>query len=151
MQDLRRILSDTRLADLRAAYEPNVMRAAMLQTIVEGYPPLDEWNRSIASTFYGETSPISPRDRERCLVALLSQTGQRLSLAIHVYWGLMEGLNVAEVCHSVGLAACYGGVPRLADGLPVIDRVLQVLQQLDGDLGSSTVLRSILRSFVGSS
>jgi len=35
MPDLRRILTDARLANLRAAYDPQVMRTAMLQAIVE--------------------------------------------------------------------------------------------------------------------
>jgi len=81
------------------------------------------------------------------LIAVLTNTGPQLSLAIHVYWGLMEGLTVDEICHTAGLAASYGGVPRLALSLPVIDRVLSQLEQLDGHLGSERVLQVLLGSF----
>jgi alkylhydroperoxidase/carboxymuconolactone decarboxylase family protein YurZ len=152
MTELREILSDAGLQQLRAAYDPSVMRAAMLETIVRSYPPLDEWNRAIASTFYGETSPISARDRERCLIALLTQSGAELSLAIHVYWGLMEGMPVAEVAHTIGLAASYSGVPRLAFGLPLLERVLTRLAAVDpaNGYGSARILRILLDSFTRS-
>jgi alkylhydroperoxidase/carboxymuconolactone decarboxylase family protein YurZ len=150
MPDLRSVLTDSRLERLRAAYDPQVMRAAMLHAIVEGFPPLDAWNRAIAGTFYDDPNPLTPRDRERCLIAVLTNTGPQLSLAIHVYWGLMVGLSVEEVCHTAGLAASYAGVPRLAVALPAIQRVLELLDQLDGDMGSQHVLQVILGSFARS-
>jgi alkylhydroperoxidase/carboxymuconolactone decarboxylase family protein YurZ len=148
MPELREILDEVQLQQLRAAYDPAVMRAAMLEAIGRTYPPLDEWNRAIAATFYGDDGPIAPRDRERCLIALLTQSGPELSLAIHCYWGLMEGLTVPEVSHTIGLAASYAGVPRLAFGLPLLERVLTRLAAIEptGGYGSARILRLLLES-----
>lgn len=148
MPDLTQLLGDRPLARLRQAYSPEVMRTAMLRAIGEGYPPLHTWNEAIAKTFYDTAEPLSAANRERCLIALLTQTGPQLSLAIHVYWGLMEGLSAAEVCHIVGLAACYGGVPRLALGLPVVERTLQILSSLpDESVDSQSVLLALLAEY----
>jgi alkylhydroperoxidase/carboxymuconolactone decarboxylase family protein YurZ len=148
MPDFAQLLDDRQLARLRVAYAPPVMRTAMLNAIAVGYPPLLPWNEAIAKTFYDDPEPLSAANRERCLIALLTHTGPQLSLAIHVYWGLMEGLSVAEVCHIVGLAACYGGVPRLALGLPVVERTLRVLSTLEGaQVDSQSVLLTLVSEY----
>lgn len=127
MQDLRTVLCNEALQKLRQGYDRDAMRAAMLTTTVEPYPPLGAWNEAIAATFYGGASPLAAVDRERCLIMLLAYTGARFSLGVHVYWGLMEGMAVEEVCHVVGLAATYGGVPSLGNSFPVLHAVLQGL------------------------
>jgi alkylhydroperoxidase/carboxymuconolactone decarboxylase family protein YurZ len=148
MNKLVNRLSEQRLAQLRAAYDRKVMNAAMLEAIAEGYPALLEWNQAIGSTFYASQQPLAAKDRERCMIALLTQSGPPMSLAIHVYWGLMEGLSVEEICHVAALAACYAGVSRLAVALPVIDRTLGVLAQvLEGQLQSTAVLRVLVDGY----
>jgi len=136
MDDLRKVLSTDALLALRQRYDRDAMRAAMLNTTVAPYPPMADWNRAIASTFYGDQSPVAPRDRERCLIALLAQKGAQFSLGVHVYWGLMEGLSPDEICHTIGLAACYGGIASLGQSFPVLETVLGMLAQISatGDL-----------------
>ena len=67
----------------------------------------------------------------------------------HVYWGLMEGLTVPQICQAVGLAGCYCGLPTYVDGILVIHKTLRVLKGLiaAGDCRSTTVLRTLTREF----
>ena len=146
MQDLRTILSSSQLSALRAAYDPEAMRAAMIRTIAEPYPPLGPWNEAIAATFYDAASPLKAVDRERCLLAILSSANVPTSLAIHVYWGLMEGLSVEEICHIQTLAACYSGVPSLSRSLPALHETLHVLAKISEttERGSIDVLKVLV-------
>lgn len=130
MQDLRTILSEEQLRKLREAYDPRSMRAAMLDATIAAYPLTRSWNEAIESTFYGDGSPLPARDRERCLIALLSSTNSSFSLAIHSYWGLMEGLTPSELCHIAALAACYRGVSNLGQSMPTIARLLRLLKRV---------------------
>jgi alkylhydroperoxidase/carboxymuconolactone decarboxylase family protein YurZ len=152
MNELQVALTQGQLEALRNAYDAGAMRNAMLAAISNSYPALDNWNRAIDATFYQSDRPLAPRDRERCLIAILSLGSPPLSLAIHVYWGLMEGLGVDELRHVVALAACYGGVPRLAHGLPIVDRVVALLTRCvdRGTVSSAAVLFALLEELSGS-
>jgi alkylhydroperoxidase/carboxymuconolactone decarboxylase family protein YurZ len=130
MQDLKTILGDEQITALRAGYDPHAMRAAMLKTIIEPYPALGPWNEGIAASFYADQSPLRAIDRERCLLAVLSISAVPVSLAIHIYWGLMEGITVEETCHILGLAACYAGVPALSRSLPTLHDTLHALARI---------------------
>ena len=144
MKDLRTLLSSEALRKLRSSYDAGVMSEAMASTVARPYSPLSPWNDGIAHTFYAASSPLASVDRERCLIALLTCTGPDLSLAVHVYWGLMEGLSIDEVCHTIGLAASYAGVPRLAYAFPVVSRLFELLERTTQ--GSKADAREILRA-----
>jgi alkylhydroperoxidase/carboxymuconolactone decarboxylase family protein YurZ len=142
MQDLRTQLSDGSLAVLRGHYD----RAAMLQAASSPcsvlYPPLDPWMRETAGTIY-ERSHLAPRDRERCIIALLiAGGGLQISLAIHIYWGLMEGLSIDDVCQTIGIVGAYGGMQRAAFGMAILQRVLALLDNTvtNGELGSTAIV-----------
>lgn len=130
MQELRTIVNDGKLAALRAGYSHEAMLAANLAAIQRVAPQLATWNDSIGATFYGASSPLAPRERERCLIALITNIGPGVCLAMHVYWGLMEGIDVDEMVHLVALAGCYGGLPRATFGMQVIHRTLIALSSL---------------------
>lgn len=127
LQDLRTRLSDESLRTLRAAYDSQRMAAANVTAIATTYPPLAAWAQETSATFFERPSVISAKDRERCIIALLTQVGPALSLSVHVYWGLMEGLSLDDVCQTVALVGCYGGLPKAAGGLLAVQRVCEVL------------------------
>lgn len=130
MQDLRTIVTEPTLRALRTAYSPEAMLAANLAAVSRVAPQLAAWNDAIAATFYGPTSPLTPRERERCLITLITTTGPGVCLAMHVYWGLMEGIGIDEMIFLVGLAGCYGGLPKATFGIDVMHRVLVALSTL---------------------
>jgi alkylhydroperoxidase/carboxymuconolactone decarboxylase family protein YurZ len=127
------------------------MGAAMLKTIIEPYPPLGPWNESIAATFYSHDSPLRPADRERCLLAILGMSGAPVSLGIHVYWALMEGVTVEEICHIQTLSACYAGVPALSRTLPAVHETLHILARIadTGRCGSLEALKVLVSELSG--
>jgi alkylhydroperoxidase/carboxymuconolactone decarboxylase family protein YurZ len=130
MQDPRMLLDEERLRRLRAAYDSKAMSAANVAAFAQVHPALHPWIEETAATFFERPSSLSPRDRERCIVALLAYTGPPLSLAVHIYWALMEGVSVDEVCHTIGLVACYGGLPKCAQGLLVAERLATLLRDV---------------------
>lgn len=144
--DVRVSLDERKLADLRAAYDRNAMRAVMSDAFIRRYPPLADWCRGIDSTFYAGSTPMAPANRERCLVAMLACLGASVPLGIHIYWGLMEGLSLDEMTAIVSLAGCYGGVPRLVTSFAVMEVVGSTLQALDeqGPMDPERVLDALV-------
>jgi len=125
MQDLRTMLEEKDLDEFRAAFDPESLAAANVDAFSTVYPPLSKWAQVTSDTFFDDA--MDARDRERCIIALLAQSGPPLSLAVHIYWGLMEGLTTESVCQAVALAGCYGGLPRAAQAMLVLQSVLQML------------------------
>ncbi len=140
-----------KLALLRSAYVASEMASANVRGIGELAPDLERWNAEIARTFYGSGGPLAPVNRERCLVTLLAHTGPLLPFGVHVYWGLMEGLTVEELCQIVGLVGCYGGLPKCVQGLLALDKVLGLLDRMTGDVAprAQEVLRGLVTELGG--
>lgn len=148
MENLANVLSAAELEKLRVGYDKRVFLEANQHAFSDAYPPLGPWTSAVAALLYGD-DPLSPQQRELCLITLLAFRAPGLALATHVYWGLMEGLTVQQVCHAVSLAGCYGGFPTLADALVVIQRTLAVFRALVAGPASdsTTVLTAIVREF----
>jgi alkylhydroperoxidase/carboxymuconolactone decarboxylase family protein YurZ len=120
-------LDENILLRFRSAFDPNRMSSANVAALARAHPKMRAWAEETTATFFGPTSVLSARDRERCIIALLVGTGTPLSLAVHIYWGLMEGITLEEVRETIALVVCYAGLPRCAQGLLVLDRVSRVL------------------------
>jgi alkylhydroperoxidase/carboxymuconolactone decarboxylase family protein YurZ len=147
MRDLTAILSPDSLRLLRAAYDHDAMTAQNVRAVAALVPAFAAWNEEIGRTFYGRRGPLQPRDRERCLIGLMTASRSALPLAIHVYWGLMEGLSVEEIVEVVGLTACYSGMPGLAFGLNAVTRTFEVLAAVSSHGGgdAAAVLEALVR------
>jgi alkylhydroperoxidase/carboxymuconolactone decarboxylase family protein YurZ len=147
MQDLRTLLSDDDLAALRAGFDVAVLSEAASSPFSVLYPPLDSWVKETSATFF-DRSRLAPRDRERCIIVLLTVNGGLpVSLAIHIYWALMEGLSIDEICQTIGLTGAYGGVQRVAFGMTVLQRTLGVLTSCAK--ASSTQSATVVSAFIG--
>lgn len=147
MDDIRTLLSDEMLAKLRAAYEPGALVAANATATTRMYPAIEPWCAGIVSTFFTDSGPLAPRQREQCLIALLAYTGPEVSLGVHVYWGLMEGLSLDEICQVIALTGCYGGLPKGYRGLQVVARVTRALQRVatTSARGPASVLEALMQ------
>jgi alkylhydroperoxidase/carboxymuconolactone decarboxylase family protein YurZ len=128
VQDLRTLLSDDDLAALRAAFDRDAISRAASDPFAVLYPPLDNWVKETSATFF-ERSEMAPRDRERCILVMLTINGAMpMSFAIHLYWALMEGLSIDDLCQTITLVAAYGGVPRVAFGMTILQGTLNLLR-----------------------
>ncbi len=143
------VITEAQLAALREAYDPAVMAFVTRNSLAEAYPPGAEFIGALMDSLYsGE--PISHADRERCLIALLAVNGEPMPLAVHIYWGLVEGLSPEEIAHTLLLTGAYSGVPKYAAGLLVLQKVVAALKETlsaDSPPDSKTVLGQILKTF----
>ena len=148
MGDLTRILCDRDLQTLRSGYRHEDLVDANVRTVATHVPALAKWNEQVADTFY-RSSTLAPIDRERCLIVLLVASGPALPLALHLYWGLVEGLSVSQILEITGLASCYAGISRLGSAMDVVQRVLNVLTRAcsDGRSGTPAVMQALVAEF----
>ncbi|HKP64416.1 MAG TPA: carboxymuconolactone decarboxylase family protein [Polyangiales bacterium] len=124
------------------------MSAANSGALRDIYPPLQSWGEEVSATFYDRPGPLTAKDRERCIIALVTLLGATLPLAIHIYWGLMEGLSVEEICHTIGLSGCYGGLPKASHGLLVVERTLALLNRVsEAGPNATAVLEALISEF----
>jgi alkylhydroperoxidase/carboxymuconolactone decarboxylase family protein YurZ len=135
---------------LRAAYDPNQLRAANAKAFADTYPPIAPWADAAAAVFF-RSGPLAPRERELCLVTLLTHRAPGLSLSNHIYWALMEGVSIAELCEAIGLAGGYCGLPAYSSGVLVLQKSLKVLRRVAAqpERDSRAVLAALVQDFVG--
>src|SRR5262245_47844544 len=116
------------LKALKHTYNRDAMTAVLSGGMPARYAAVNDYVKVISAAFYsGEGQTTPPRDRERCLIAILASRDAGANLAIHIYLGLMEGLSLQEIADIIYLAGIYTGVDRLSDGLSAYVRTLGVL------------------------
>jgi alkylhydroperoxidase/carboxymuconolactone decarboxylase family protein YurZ len=134
------ILTSQELTALRDAYHTNAseVQEILRGTLPEVYRFSGRYVQAIYDAFYNglvddNAQPPAPRealsvqDRERCIVALLASQGGGLTLALHAYIALMEGVEPGEIANIILLAGIYTGVNRFAIGLLQAKSVLVLL------------------------
>jgi alkylhydroperoxidase/carboxymuconolactone decarboxylase family protein YurZ len=149
MEALVQLLTTADLDRLRSVYDKRVFLTANQDAFSSAYAPLGPWADAAGAILSADT-PIAPQVRELCLITLLAYRAPGLSLATHVYWGLMEGATAEQVCHAVSFAGCYGGFPTLATGLVVVKRTLLLLKGLAVETtpcASDRVLAALAQEF----
>ncbi len=151
MVDSTEVLSEEALGRFRGGWVEGDGNALMLgsadESLTGAYEPSSPFVTWVSDRFYRE-GMFSGKERERVLISVLSD-GPDLTLAIHVYWGLMEGLSVQEVCEVILMTAAYRGIPLYSNKIRVVQRVLALLRDLD-DQGSSApgiAVRSIIQAY----
>lgn len=129
--DLTAILSPETLAALRKQYSPDFMLAASRGAVAAPHPASAPYVEAVIAGFYNPTR-MPPRDRERVLVALLASQSNApsLLLAVHLYWGLMEGLTVADLADTLGLSGVYTGLGHYTAGLKTLRATLDTMVEL---------------------
>lgn len=144
-------LSPEALAALQSGYQAVVLREATRQALSSAYPPGAHYVDAVVDSLY-DGDPISARDRERCLIALLAVNQEPFTLSVHVYWGLMEGLSLGEIAHTLLLAGAYHGMPVYTTGLLAVQKTCGALSTLvveqNGEaVSSAAVLQRLLQAF----
>lgn len=161
------ILADDDVRRLRDGYDYAVMRQGFHKALYEPYEPGAHWVEGQVAHFYeGESAAapttghtalkrrtvLAPMERERILIGLLAAEGGS-ALAIHLYWGLALGLEVAEVVDILFLAGTYTGVKAYNLSLNVAGRTFRALAALaqaedpKAPLGSAAVLGALGAAF----
>lgn len=74
------------------------------------------------------TTGINGADRERSIIAILASQPNALFLAIHLYWGLAEGLSVNDICQIMLIVGGYSGFSCYTNGLNTLYKTLRALK-----------------------
>ncbi len=129
MTALHSILSRPNLALLRHGFDPEAAYGMALGSLAGPIPGAGPWVTEAGSYFYKDASHMSPRRRELCVLSMLTTMRLPDQLAIHVYWGLMVGLGVDEVCDALFLGGDYGGIAAYTTAIKTAGASLASLQQ----------------------
>jgi alkylhydroperoxidase/carboxymuconolactone decarboxylase family protein YurZ len=150
------ILTKDELKKLRKAYEdaPDALANFARKSFNGLYPPGASIFDAIGERFYYQgdpplppMSPLSQRDREIVLISLLTlRPGARVPLSIHIYWGLMVGLEPAEIGELMLLTGSYGGIDAYTLGLGVLASTLGTLKKASAGDCSPLVVAAALSS-----
>ncbi len=146
------LLTPTALKALRAAYSRAIMNQVATTVVASPYAPSKAFVGFAGDRYYqGEPSATvtSPADRERVLIGIFA-SGRRPSfaLAVHIYWGLMEGLSVDAVADTLLLAGTYGGLDVMSDSFFTCSETLRLLQRFADEGGAATNSGVLLQKLV---
>lgn len=144
-RDLRTHLTDASVTALVAAYNPKTMLDASRLAVALPFPPNEGYVEWIINNLY-DGERIASKDRERTLIALLASqtTGSSLLLAVHLYWGLMEGLSIAEIADTLALAGVYMGLPHYTAALDTLRDTLKTLREVTAKPGAALDAMSVV-------
>lgn len=125
--DVRTILDDEILGELRAAYDLPFMLAAARHTLGAPYPPAAPWATYITEAMFQDEF-IDARLRESVIISTLLQQGAIGPLMVHFYWGLMSGLTAQEIASIITLTGTYSGVDNYTTGIRLFSDTLYFLR-----------------------
>lgn len=137
--ELERILTPEEIRLLREGYEADpACLANDSQAHYDGmYPGGAKAFDAFVQSVYVHGNPkappttgISGKDRERVVIALLASQPNTYFLAIHFYWGLVEGLSVDDMCRILLIVGGYNGYSLYTNGLTVLGETLMALRSV---------------------
>jgi len=148
--DVRSILTEDQISALRQSYSRSLMHVVATTITVAPYPPAAGLIAFAAERYYNEAPPVlTHADRERVLIGVFAADRRpAFALAVHVYWGLMEGLTVDEIAEIVSLSALYGGLDVLTDGMRTISDTLRILAKAVDAGGEAAGSQKLLPALV---
>jgi alkylhydroperoxidase/carboxymuconolactone decarboxylase family protein YurZ len=150
MDTLAGFLTATELDTLRGFYDARALLDLKVSATAAAHPPHLPWASAIRDVFFAGSS-LAAGQRELCIITLLAYRAPQLSLATHVYAGLMEGLSVAEICEAIGLSGCYAGMPAYTEALGTVQKTLAVMKRMAGDAEprAEKLLMELVSAFTG--
>ncbi len=72
---------------------------------------------------------LHPVCRELVLIALLTSRKEVGTIAIHVYWAIMEGVSPIEIAHVIALTGTYTGIDNYVIGIRAYHQTLAILAE----------------------
>ena len=146
--DVSSLITRAQIRALYCDYDRDKLNDALKYKLTTMYAAIADYLEAIGDCFYTNIVPrdvVSPQNRERILIALLASRGGRLTLAMHIYMGLMEGfdeelsdgqvtfddeLSPEEIANIIFLVGIYTGSDNMALGLDTLIRTLTKLAKV---------------------
>jgi len=125
------ILTSEQVDAIRKGYDRELMNRAAAHAIVSPYPRAQAFADFLTTHFYD--SDRWPGDRrEQCLITYFTShsAGNAFNLGVHLYWGLMEGLDVPTIADTILLTSAYAGIDNYSNAIGVLKKVLTLLSSL---------------------
>ncbi|HEX2572039.1 MAG TPA: carboxymuconolactone decarboxylase family protein [Polyangia bacterium] len=144
-QDVCQLLGPEDLLVLRRGFRRAVLSRAAHAVCVGPYaaaaPAVEGW----LGLFYEQGALLEPAQRELVLNALLAAEGHRREVAIHVYWGLMEGLGPEQLAATFLLIGMYAGIDAYRSAIRVMQSVCRTLRELAATGGVAVETENVIR------
>ncbi len=137
VETIDRILSPDELSAFRRGFSNDRMNELARQAVAGTFPAAMAAVDLVGRTYFGGVSERSPaggsaldgRERERVIIALMTAGPcDTLLLAIHIYWGLMEGLSPDEIAWTQLLTGTYRGIDKFTSGVGVLTVTLRSMR-----------------------
>lgn len=133
-RDVTQMLKPAEIAALRASYDAQLLSDLATKALVDKFPASGLWVSTIQKILYKDPEnggkpllDLAARERELCLISLLSAQHSGMELGIHVYWGIMEGLEPQQIAALMTLVGVYAGLSRFEAALTVMTITMKAL------------------------
>ncbi len=141
------ILTPAEIEVLRGGFSDSRMLSTLTQVLRETYAPMGGFLDWTQSSLYNP-DVLSPRDRERTLIALLCSQPMDTALSVHLYWGLVAGLSPGEIAQTLMLCGTYLGVPAYSRGVTLFQQVLHFLKTRAREGGDAVACVPLTRALL---
>jgi alkylhydroperoxidase/carboxymuconolactone decarboxylase family protein YurZ len=149
--DMTGFFSDAQLEALRRGYDRDAMLRLAVGNVAQHYAGMAPLMDFFRSEVY-DPAKMDPQHRQRCLLALLATKHHPLTLSVHVYWSLAEGLSLRDVYQVLLVTAAYAGVDAFTTAaftmktktLPLLARLLAEGGEA---IGTPNVVRTLVSTF----
>ncbi len=165
--DVTQLLSAERLERLRQSFCEATMSAAATGVLIRDYPASAMFVEAVHDSLYGTgedgkgppLAALAAREREAALIVLLGAQRTDFELGIHLYWGMMHGLDPDECAGLLMLTGIYSGIGAQTTGLKVMRKILTRLDEIvaqaeeqppqagEDPLAVSNLLGELLKAF----
>jgi len=145
--DVRKILTDEELERVRAGFDSAAMWNSARTAVVLPFPPTEHWLGFLGEELYNPER-FDPAQRERVLIGIFAGRPEKLTLSVHLYWGLAEGLSVDEIARTLALAGMYTGIGNYTLSIGFLRQTLTALKGLcaeqEGPIGNAAVFQALV-------
>ncbi len=155
-KDVTHMISAEEISALRRGSDAELMSNVATKALVDKFPASGLWVRTIQKILFQDEAnggrpllDLKARERELCLVTLMSAQSLGLELGVHVYWGIMEGLEPSEIAALMTLVGVYAGLSRFEASLTVMTKTVHAMHDAAaaGETDVLEVINRLLEAF----
>lgn len=145
MNALQASLPQAALQRLRAGYDRRAFTELARVGAIGGFPPAAGYVDALLEGFFVAGGPLAPDQRELVILALFTGVAPRWMVAVHVYVGLVEGLEVDAIAGAVLLSAIYSrGMAAYTATIRDVTWALGRLAVVAGDPARAPTVEAVL-------
>lgn len=154
--DVTQILHPDEVRALRQGYDAELLSNLATQALVSKFPASGLWVHTIQRILFEDPDnggrpllDLAAKERELCLITLMSAQHLGMELGVHVYWGIMEGLEPKEIAALMTLVGVYAGLSRFEAALTAMQKTVRAMHSVaeKGQTDVLSVVNALLVAF----